>query len=132
MNKTLNNTTENQAKDQVSDLEIWGESDLWKLICKASSKQEGWMKSTKAMFTGTGCFVQVTTQQLNDSSLYPKIESPAKGVAANIDLTRTVKHSVITDSIAFAPGVQIEEHTIDKKVVSRRLVPMTNTNESIH
>ena len=64
MEKTLNNTTANQAKDQVSDIKFWGNGDTFKLISKASSKAEGWMKSTKAMqIDGIGCVVQVTTQQ---------------------------------------------------------------------
>ena len=62
--KTLNNTTANRAKDQVSDIEFWGNGDIWKLISKASSKKEGWMKSTKAMgILNGGVLVQVTTQQ---------------------------------------------------------------------
>ena len=46
--KTLNNTTADQAKDQVSDIQFWGNGDAWKLLGKASSKNEGWMKSSKA------------------------------------------------------------------------------------
>ena len=62
--KTLVNTTASQAKDNVSDLVFWGNGDTFKLISKASSKREGWMKSTKAMYiVGLGCVVQVTTQQ---------------------------------------------------------------------
>ena len=62
--KTLNNSTVNQAKDQVDDLEVVGDGDMFQLLCKASSKTEGWMKSTKAMCVpGLGCVVQVTTQQ---------------------------------------------------------------------
>lgn len=62
--KTLHNTTASQAKDNVKDIEFWGDSDMFKLICKASSRKEGWMKSTKAMqIADIGCVVQVTTQQ---------------------------------------------------------------------
>ena len=62
--KTFNNTTAKQAKVQVNDIEFWGDGDTFKLISKASSKNEGWMKSTKAMeVSGVGCVVQVTTQQ---------------------------------------------------------------------
>lgn len=62
--KTLNNSTVNQAKEQVKDLEIVGNGDMFQLLCKASSQAEGWMKSTKAMeIPGVGCVVQVTTQQ---------------------------------------------------------------------
>ena len=47
-----------------SDLVVFGSGDLFKLISKASSKGEGWMKSTKAMqIDGVGVVVQVTTQQ---------------------------------------------------------------------
>jgi len=63
--KTLNNSTVKKAQGQVPDLEVFGDGDAWKLLCKASSKKEGWMKSTKTMeIPGWGCLVQVTTQQL--------------------------------------------------------------------
>ena len=60
--KTLNNTSINDAKQKVSDIEVFGNGDLFQLISKASSKSQGWMKSTKAMETPTGCVIQVTTQ----------------------------------------------------------------------
>ena len=51
-------------KEKVADVAIKGDPDIWKLICKASSESQGWMKSTKAMQLGKrGCLVQVTTQQ---------------------------------------------------------------------
>ena len=62
--KTLHNSTVSGARKNVSDLQVFGDGDTFKLISKASSKAEGWMKSTKAMeITGIGCVVQVTTQQ---------------------------------------------------------------------
>ena len=62
--KTLHNSTVSGAKKNVSDLVVFGNGDVFKLISKASSKAEGWMKSTKAMeIDGIGCVVQVTTQQ---------------------------------------------------------------------
>ena len=62
--KTLHNSTASQAKKNVSDINIFGDGDTFKLICKASSESEGWMKSTKAMeIEGLGCVIQVTTQQ---------------------------------------------------------------------
>ncbi len=64
MVKTLHNTPVSKAKDNVPDLVTFGNGDAFQLICKASSKSEGWMKSTKAMeIEGIGCLVQVTTQQ---------------------------------------------------------------------
>jgi hypothetical protein len=62
--KTFENTDSNGAKKNVSDIQFWGDGDTFKLISKAWSKSEGWMKSTKAMeIPSIGCVVQVTTQQ---------------------------------------------------------------------
>ena len=63
--KTLGNTCANGATKNDKDIVFWGDGDTFKLISKASSESEGWMKSTKAMDTGNGCVVQVTTQQRN-------------------------------------------------------------------
>jgi len=64
MSKTLHNSTTDGARKNVSDLKTYGDADTFKLICKASSESEGWMKSTKAMeIDGVGVVVQVTTQQ---------------------------------------------------------------------
>lgn len=75
MNKTLHNTCASGTTENVSDVEFWGNGDTFKLISKASSEQEGWMKSTKAMDTGTGCVVQVTTQQRNLNGSYSIAEA---------------------------------------------------------
>ena len=62
--KTLDNSTVSQAKNNVPDLKVVGDGDMFKLLCKASSESEGWMKSTKACeVPNAGCIVQVTTQQ---------------------------------------------------------------------
>lgn len=62
--KTLDNSDVDGARKQVKDLKVFGDGDTFKLICKASSEAEGWMKSTKACeIPGLGCIVQVTTQQ---------------------------------------------------------------------
>lgn len=94
-NKTLTNTTANQAKDNVKDIVFWG-GDTFKLISKASSVKEGWMKSTKAMqIEGVGCVVQVTTQQGDN----------------------------IAEALTFVPNVEIEEfYGRDENVVGRRLI----------
>jgi len=75
MEKTLGNTTASQAKDNVSDLVIWGNGDMFKLLCKASSQEEGWMKSTKAMQCGRDVVIQVTTQQRNPDGSYALTEA---------------------------------------------------------
>ncbi len=94
--KTLHNTTASQAKGNVKDIIFWGNGDLFKLISKASSKNEGWMKSTKAMqIDGVGCIVQVTTQQGEN----------------------------VAEAVTFVPGVKIIEYA-DKegKTTSRELI----------
>jgi len=61
--KTLGNTKASQAKDNVRDIQFYGDGDTFKCISKAWSKKEGWMKSTKAMNVPGGIVVQVSTQQ---------------------------------------------------------------------
>lgn len=61
--KTYGNTSARKAVDNVPDIGFWGNGDMWRLIGKASSEKEKWMKSTKAMQMPNGCLVQVTTQQ---------------------------------------------------------------------
>ena len=72
--KSLGNTCQNGARKNVSDIVIFGE-DLFKLLSKASSQSEGWMKSTKAMEVLGGCVVQVTTQQRNPDGSYAVAEA---------------------------------------------------------
>lgn len=88
MEKTLGNTDVNGAKKNVKDIVVFGNGDMFQLLCKASSQEEGWMKSTKAMQTPSGCVVQVTTQQ------------------RNIDLTYS-----IAEAVTFVPGVNIADDT---------------------
>lgn len=61
--KTLNVCEANGARKVIKDIEIVGNGDMFQLLCKASSKSQGWMKSCKAMKVPYGCVVQVTTQQ---------------------------------------------------------------------
>jgi hypothetical protein len=64
--KTLGNADIADASARISDLVVIGDGDLWKVLCKASSEKQGWMKSTKALeIRDLGCLVQVTTQQRN-------------------------------------------------------------------
>lgn len=95
--KTYGNTDTNPARENVRDLEVWGNGDTFKLICKASSEKEGWMKSTKAMeIPGVGCVVQVTTQQANN----------------------------VAEALTFVPGIAINEIYDEElgKVTDRELV----------
>jgi hypothetical protein len=62
--KTTTVVDSKDLKEKVPDVVLYGNPDAWKLICKASSQSEGWMKSTKAMeIEGLGILIQVTTQQ---------------------------------------------------------------------
>lgn len=73
--KTLHNSNVSGARINVKDIQVVGDSDMFKLLCKASSEKEGWMKSTKAMETSHGCLVQVTTQQRNPDGSYSVAEA---------------------------------------------------------
>lgn len=85
--KTLHNSDVSGARKNVPDIEVFGNGDAFKLICKASSKSEGWMKSTKAMeIHEIGCIVQVTTQQRNPDGSY-----------------------AIAEAVSFVPGVKVVE-----------------------
>ena len=95
--KSLHNTTANGAKENVKDIVFWGNGDTFKLISKASSEAEGWMKSTKAMEVPNGCVVQVTTQQRNPEGDY-----------------------VIAEALTFVPGARVREVFDGKGKVSAR------------
>lgn len=104
MNKTLSNTDASGATKNVKDIKFWGDGDMFKLLCKASSESEGWMKSTKAMeISGVGCVVQVTTQQ------------------------KTMDGYEIAEAVTFVPKVKIYEVTDETgTVTARRLVEIGN------
>ena len=64
MSKSLDVVNVADAQNgKVSDIVVVGNGDTFQLLCKASSKEQKWMKSAKAMQTPNGCVVQVTTQQ---------------------------------------------------------------------
>ena len=84
--KTLHNTDTNGAKKNVPDIQVFN-GDLFVLMSKTSSENEGWMKSTKACRTYNGCIVQVTTQQRNPDGSY-----------------------AIAEAITFVPGVDIQDN----------------------
>jgi len=82
--KSLHNTDVNGAHKNATDIRVFGNGDMFQLLCKASSEEEGWMKSTKAMDTPMGCVVQVTTQQRNPDGTY-----------------------AIAEALCFVPGVMV-------------------------
>ncbi len=100
--KTLQNTEANGATKNVPDIKFWGNGDTFKLISKASSQIEGWMKSTKALDTGVGCIIQVTTQQTNPDGSYS-----------------------IAEALTFAPGTRVTElEDTEGTVIDRAIVPI--------
>lgn len=86
--KSLSNTNIEDVKKTTSDLKVTGNGDLFQLIAKASSAQQGWMKSTKAMqIPGIGCVVQVTTEFRNKEG----------------------QVTACAEALTFVPGVTIRE-----------------------
>jgi hypothetical protein len=73
--KTLHNSDISGVRQNVKDIEVFGNGDLFQLLSKASSAGEGWMKSTKAMQVPGECVVQVTTQQRNPDGSYAVAEA---------------------------------------------------------
>lgn len=100
MSKTLDNTNVAEVKAKVSDVKVFGDGDTFKLICKASSESEGWMKSTKVCeVKGIGCIVQVTTQQRNSDG----------------------SHS-IAEALTFVPGSKVVTSYREGIAVNRKIV----------
>lgn len=101
MKKSLANTDINEASKNVKDIQFFGNGDTFRLISKASSQNEGWMKSTKAMqIEGVGCVIQVTTQQGEN----------------------------VAEALTFVPGVRISEKVGDDgRVYFREIVRMEVT-----
>ena len=94
--KTLHNSEISGARVNVPDIKVVGNGDMFRLLCKASSQNEGWMKSTKAMEVAGGCVVQVTTHQRNH------------------DGTNSV-----AEALTYVPGVRIaDDENNGRKLVS--------------
>lgn len=74
------------AKANISDLKVFGDGDTFALLCKASSQEQGWMKSTKVCNVREGCIVQVTTQQKNPDGSYSLAEALTYVPWMNIDI----------------------------------------------
>jgi hypothetical protein len=73
--KDLGITEVRSAKANISDLQVYGDGDTFALLCKASSQDVGWMKSTKVANVLGGCVVQCTTQQRNPDGSYAVAEA---------------------------------------------------------
>lgn len=98
--KTLKNTTSDGASKNVKDIKFWGNGDTFKLISKAWSEEEGWMKSTKAMDVGRGVVVQVTTQQKNPDGSYAIAEALSYVDGVSIHVVLNDNQEVVSRYIA--------------------------------
>ena len=87
MQKDLGITKVREAKANISDLVVYGNGDTFALLCKASSQEQGWMKSTKVCNLPNGCIVQVTTQQRNPDGSYAVAEALTFVPGVNMDTT---------------------------------------------
>lgn len=92
--KDLGITEVRGAKANIPDLQVYGDGDAFALLSKASSKDQGWMKSTKVCNVPSGCIVQVTTQQKNIDGSY-----------------------AVAEALAFVPGVQIKKDVYPREFV---------------
>lgn len=103
--KKMGITDINGARANVKDIVVFGDGDTFKLLCKASSEKEGWMKSTKAMeIPGVGCVLQVTTQQRNQA------QTTFLGKLAKLIFGSKFKPEVsyaVAEAVSFVPGVKI-------------------------
>lgn len=59
--KTLDVQNMDDLKAKVSDVQVMGDPGAWRLLCKASSKSQGWMRSTKVMVVPGGVVLQVSS-----------------------------------------------------------------------
>ncbi len=99
--KAFNIINSKSLKEKTPDVEFFGNPDQFSLLYKASSKNEGWMKSTKVMdIIGEGCIVQVSTQQRNPDGSYS-----------------------LAEAVCFVPNIMLhEEFDEDNNLVERRLI----------
>lgn len=94
MNRDLNISEIHAAKENIKDLQVYGDGDTFHLLCKASSQEQGFMKSTKVCNVTGGCIVQVTTQQLNPDGT-----------------------SSVAEALCYVPGNRIDLECDPRKIV---------------
>ena len=97
MEKTLDISEVKQAKDNISDLVVYGDGDTFRLLCKASSQKEGWMKSTKVCNVFGGCIMQVTTHQRNHDGT-----------------------NAVAEALTYVPGIHIDTGVEPRRLVQNR------------
>ena len=98
MDKTLDNINVEEVKKKVSDVKVYGDGDTFALLCEASSKAQGWMKSTKVCNVEGGCIVQVSTQQKNSDGSYAVAEALTYVPSIHLDKNSNPRKLVHTNS----------------------------------
>lgn len=107
--KNLWITNVQEAREKITDLEVFGDGDTFALLCKASSEEQGWMKSTKVCNVPSGCIVQVTTQQKNPDGSY-----------------------TVAEALTFVPGVMIDKDCNPRQLIRIPLEnPSTRSNKHL-
>lgn len=103
MNPNIKHATNIAERGKMTpDLQVFGDGNAWQLLRKATSRDEGWDKSTKAYeIEGVGCLVQVSTTRTSIS-----------GAVA------------VAESVTFVPGVLIQAYYQDGMLVQRDLAPL--------
>jgi hypothetical protein len=94
--KTQHNSHISGAHNNLHNIKVVGNGEMFQLLCNASSQSEGWMKSTKACQVVGGCIVQVTTHQRNHDGT-----------------------NSIAEALTYVPGVRIDDDVNG----GRKLVP---------
>ncbi len=92
--KDLGITEVRGAKANIADLQVYGNGDTFAPLCKASSQEQGWMKSSKVCNVPGGCIVQATTQQRNPDGSY-----------------------AVAEALTYVPGVHIDSESEPRKLV---------------
>lgn len=112
--KDLNITEVRGAKENISDLKVYGDGDTFALLCKASSQEQGWMKSTKVCNLPNGCIVQVTTQQRNLDGSYAVAEALTFVPGVNMDKNVEPRVFKPIDFNYVIPTFTIDKESINK------------------
>lgn len=92
--KSLDISEIKSAKENINDLKVYGDGDTFALLCKASSQEEGWMKSTKVCNVSGGCIVQVSTQQKNPDGSY-----------------------AVAEALTYVPGIHLNKDRSPRKLI---------------
>lgn len=97
MERQLDISDAKPDKVNIKDLVMFGDTGLFELLCKASSKEEGFMKSTKVCNVTGGCVMQVTTLQRNHDGT-----------------------NAIAEALTYVPGVHIDRDIEPRKLVTNK------------